>query len=45
MPGASKGHPLLLTALAERTTQALKNNSELSQAVNRLLRKATARAT
>ncbi|HEY0943015.1 MAG TPA: hypothetical protein VGE08_23215 [Steroidobacter sp.] len=36
---------LLLTDLAERTTQALKNNSELSQAVNRLLRKATARAT
>lgn len=36
---------LLLTDLAERTTQALKNNSELSQAVSRLLKKATARAT
>lgn len=36
---------LLLTDLSERTTQALKNNSELSQAVNRLLKKATARMT
>lgn len=36
---------LLLTDLAERTTQALKNNSELGQAVNRLLKKATARAS
>jgi hypothetical protein len=36
---------LLLTDLAERTTQALKNNSELNQAVNRLLKKATDRAT
>lgn len=36
---------LLLTDLAERTTQALNNNSELSQAVNRLLKKATARST
>lgn len=36
---------LLLTDLAERTTQALKNNSELGQAVNRLLKRATARAS
>ena len=36
---------LLLTDLAERTTQALRNNNELSQAVNRLLRKATSRST
>jgi hypothetical protein len=36
---------LLLTDLAERTTQALKNDSELGQAVNRLLQKASARAS
>jgi hypothetical protein len=36
---------LLLTDLAERTTQALKDNSALGQAVNRLLKRATDRAS
>jgi hypothetical protein len=36
---------LLLTDLAGRTTQALKNDSELGQAVNRLLQNASARTS
>ncbi len=36
---------LLLTDLSERTTQALTNNAELGQAVNRLLQRATARSS